>query len=171
MKHPFGCSVFPCLTPYNQHKLQYHSQLCLFIGYSDSHKGFKCMASSGRIYISRHVIFNHKKFPYQFLFVSSNNTNTEQKISLLPLQFNPNHIVTYSADDSNLASHASEQSTPLHRYTSSSTTHNSPSHFSDSSSTKYMLPDNRIPFPTSLSADPSPTSLHYQNLIPYHPPP
>lgn len=37
--HPFGCTVFPCLTPYNNQKFQFHSTKCIFIGYSDAHKG------------------------------------------------------------------------------------------------------------------------------------
>lgn len=66
--HPFGCSVFPCLTPFNTQKLQFHSQKCLFLGYSDKHKGFKCFSPSSKLYVSRHVIFNHNEFPYQSLF-------------------------------------------------------------------------------------------------------
>lgn len=33
LSHPFGCPAFPCITPYNK---------CLFIGYSNNHKDFKC---------------------------------------------------------------------------------------------------------------------------------
>lgn len=66
--HPFGCSLFPCLTSYNKHKLQFHSQKCLFIGYNNNHKGYKVLSASGRIYLSRHVIFNHTEFPYMSFF-------------------------------------------------------------------------------------------------------
>lgn len=97
MLHPFGCSVFPCLTPYNHHKLQYHSQLCLFLGYSDSHKGFRCMASSGRVYISRHVVFNHQDFPYKSLFTLQPNQNFQQSTTLLPLHKNRTWVLVPAA--------------------------------------------------------------------------
>ncbi|KZV26181.1 hypothetical protein F511_06348 [Dorcoceras hygrometricum] len=54
----FGCLCFPCLRPYNTHKLAFRSTPCTFLGYSEHHKGYKCLHSSGRVYISRHVQFN-----------------------------------------------------------------------------------------------------------------
>lgn len=51
---PFGCACYHCLRPDNQHKLQFHTTKCVFLGYSSSHKGYKCLSSTGRIFISRH---------------------------------------------------------------------------------------------------------------------
>jgi hypothetical protein len=46
----FGCACWPNLRPYNSHKLQFRSTRCVFLGYSNMHKGFKCLdLSSGRI--------------------------------------------------------------------------------------------------------------------------
>ncbi|KAI5410824.1 hypothetical protein KIW84_056095 [Lathyrus oleraceus] len=39
----------------------------IFLGYSSSHKGFKCLDPSGRIYISKDDVFNEIKFPYPLL--------------------------------------------------------------------------------------------------------
>jgi histone deacetylase 1/2 len=36
----FGCAVWPNLRAYNTRKLQFRSKRCVFIGYSNSHKGF-----------------------------------------------------------------------------------------------------------------------------------
>lgn len=47
----FGCSCFPCLKPYNKHKLKFHHEKCVFLGPSGSHKGYKCLSPSGKIYI------------------------------------------------------------------------------------------------------------------------
>jgi histone deacetylase 1/2 len=49
----FGCACWPNLRPYNYHKLAFRSKQCAFLGYSNLHKGFKCLdISSGRVYIS-----------------------------------------------------------------------------------------------------------------------
>lgn len=67
----FGCACYPCLKPYNQHKLQFHTTQCVFLGYSGSHKGYKCLSSTGRIFISRHVVFDEKHFPFQNGFLNT----------------------------------------------------------------------------------------------------
>jgi hypothetical protein len=54
----FGCSCWPNLRPYNTRKLSFRSTHCVFLGYSNQHKGYKCLEpSTGRVYISRDVIF------------------------------------------------------------------------------------------------------------------
>jgi hypothetical protein len=61
----FGCACWPNLRPYNKHKLQPRSMHCVFLGYSPLHKGYKCLHhASGRIYISRDVIFEETTFPF-----------------------------------------------------------------------------------------------------------
>ena len=60
----FGCTCYPYLRDYNKHKFAYHSSKCVFIGYSPSHKGYKCLHASGKIYIARHVVFYELTFPY-----------------------------------------------------------------------------------------------------------
>jgi len=58
----FGCACYPLLRPYNQYKFDFHSSLFLFLGYD--HKGYICLAPSGKRIISRHVIFNEYSFPF-----------------------------------------------------------------------------------------------------------
>lgn len=61
----FGCDVWPNLRPYNTRKLAFRSMRCAFLGYNSMHKGFKCLEpSSGRVYISRDVIFDESIFPF-----------------------------------------------------------------------------------------------------------
>jgi hypothetical protein len=62
----FGCACWLNLRPYNSHKLQPRSTQCVFLGYSISHKGYKCFhIPTGRTYISRDVIFLETQFPFQ----------------------------------------------------------------------------------------------------------
>ena len=59
----FGCAVWPNLRPYNSKKLQFRSKRCVFLGYNNLHKGFKCLEpNEGRVYISRDVIFDENVF-------------------------------------------------------------------------------------------------------------
>ena len=62
----FGCACWPNLRPYNKHKIDFHSKTCIFLGYSLSHKGYKCLdLASGKLYVYHHVIFDESLFPYQ----------------------------------------------------------------------------------------------------------
>jgi hypothetical protein len=61
----FGCVCWFNLHPYNTHKLQFCSMCCAFLGYSNMHKGNKCLdISMGRVYISRDVVFDETMFPF-----------------------------------------------------------------------------------------------------------
>lgn len=63
----FGCQCFPWLRPYVSHKLQPKSIPCVFLGYHPSVKGYRCLdPHSGKIYLSRHVVFHEHIFPYKF---------------------------------------------------------------------------------------------------------
>jgi hypothetical protein len=64
----FGCACWSNLRPYNSHKLQFWSVRCAFLGYSNLHKGYKCFdISTGRVYISRDVVFDENVFPFAAL--------------------------------------------------------------------------------------------------------
>lgn len=69
--HTFRCTASPCLTPYNQQKLEFHSTKCIFLIYSPLRKGYKCLSPQGRVYISKHVVFYDLEFPYKTLFNSA----------------------------------------------------------------------------------------------------
>lgn len=76
----FGCLCFPSLRSYNNHKIDPKSTPCLFLGYSNQHKGYKSLASSGRLYISRHVLFDEQNFPSSKHFQLSNPPATSSQI-------------------------------------------------------------------------------------------
>lgn len=61
----FGCACYPCLRPYVQHKFDPRSLTCVFLGYSERHKGYYCLVpTDGRIYISWNVTFDKSFFPF-----------------------------------------------------------------------------------------------------------
>lgn len=62
----FGCACYPLLRPYQSNKFSYRSTQCIFLGYSTSHKGYRCLEpSSNRVYVTPHVIFDEACFPYR----------------------------------------------------------------------------------------------------------
>ena len=68
----FGSECFPWLRPYTKHKLEPRFASCVFIGYFLTQSVYLCLhRDSGRIYTSRHVVFNEKRFP-----VTSSATQT-----------------------------------------------------------------------------------------------
>uniref|UniRef100_A0A803Q615 Integrase catalytic domain-containing protein n=1 Tax=Cannabis sativa TaxID=3483 RepID=A0A803Q615_CANSA len=78
----FGCTCYPCLRPYQSHKFQYHSTKCVNLGYSDRHKGYKCLSSTGRLYISRNVIFNEDEFPFLTGFLNTHQNEQTVHVSV-----------------------------------------------------------------------------------------
>jgi histone deacetylase 1/2 len=65
MLKAFGCACYPHLRAYNAKKLSFRSKECVFIGYSEHHKGYKCLdTTTGLIFISRDVVFDETCFPY-----------------------------------------------------------------------------------------------------------
>ena len=52
------------LRPYNQHKFDFTSSLCLCLGYDPHRKGYLCLTDSDKTIFSWHVIFNEYIFPY-----------------------------------------------------------------------------------------------------------
>lgn len=67
----FGCKCFPSLRPYMNNKLDPKSLACVFLGYNEKYKGYRCYyPPTGRVFISRHVLFDESSFPFEDLYRS-----------------------------------------------------------------------------------------------------
>lgn len=62
----FGCTCYPFLWPFNLYKFDFRSKLCVFLGVSNLHKGFKCLdPQTERVFISHHVAFYETCFHFK----------------------------------------------------------------------------------------------------------
>ena len=96
----FGCSCFPLLKPYNKHKLSFHTQKCLMIGYSPIHKGYKCLDPTRKVYVARHIKFNEFEFPYTELFSIHKTVNSSSKFHQSESPFTVLNFQSISYDSS-----------------------------------------------------------------------
>lgn len=168
----FGCACFPFLRPYNKTKLQYRSSKCVFLGYSNSHKGYKCLHPSGRLYIADTVHFNAHEFPYPSLFPSGNVPAPAATVSLPSLP-----VLSPSSSSQIITSpHVSDPTTGDLPHSSSSpslqsTGHNHDHIVTDTSSTSHSPTNNSSSssFSSSSSSQsstpPSSTTLNNHHMI------
>ena len=100
----FSYLCYPYLRDFNKHKFDFHTRKCIFIGYSPSHKGYKCLTSSGKVHILRHVIFYETIFPYltNNTFSSSENTSSSEIPVSSFTQQQIFHLSTLFTSDSSL---------------------------------------------------------------------
>lgn len=67
----FGSKCFPTLRPYMHNKLDPKSLPCVFLGYNEKYKGYRCLyPPTGTVFISRHVIFVEDSFPYADIYIN-----------------------------------------------------------------------------------------------------
>ncbi|KAI0498995.1 hypothetical protein KFK09_019895 [Dendrobium nobile] len=80
----FGCACYPWIPSNQRTKLQPRSRSCVFLGYSHMSKGYKCLdISTGKIHISRHVVFDEITFPFQQTPTTTPRNTTSPPASLL----------------------------------------------------------------------------------------
>ena len=86
----FSCACYLILRPFNARKLEFRSTQCAFLGYSNLHKGFKCLdINSDRIYISRDVVFDENLFPFPKLHANARMQLRSEILLLDPKLLNP----------------------------------------------------------------------------------
>jgi histone deacetylase 1/2 len=91
--HTFGCLCFLFLHPYHAHKLNFRSSPCVFLGYSSSHLGYRCLDSASQhIYVSRHVCFHENVFPFADSEQLARPSATSSQPTHLPNLFTPHNF-------------------------------------------------------------------------------
>lgn len=84
----FGCECFPFIRPYNLNKFSYHSEQCMFLGYSNFHKGYKCISiKNGKVYVTPYVVFNEEWFSYSVPSSHAHTSHLHTNVS--PSSFAP----------------------------------------------------------------------------------
>ncbi|KAI0505062.1 hypothetical protein KFK09_016019 [Dendrobium nobile] len=135
----FGCLCFPWLKHQAPNKLSSRSSECIFLGYSPSHKGYRCFnMATNKILISRHVIFHESIFPYSAsatTATSHSDSPTSSPITLLPTSIpielpNHSHITSSTVTPESPSSSNSQTNTItiLDSTSTSTSSHHNPSH-------------------------------------------
>jgi hypothetical protein len=61
----FRCACYPNTSATAPHKLAPRFCLCVFLGYSSDHKGYRCLdLTTNYVLISRHIVFDESSFPF-----------------------------------------------------------------------------------------------------------
>jgi histone deacetylase 1/2 len=80
----FGCACWPYLRLTLDIKWIFDKKNCIFIGYSTGHQDYKCLdVSTGKNFISRHVVFDESIYPYTV--PTSASLTTKSDLVVLPL--------------------------------------------------------------------------------------
>ena len=85
----FGCQCYPNFSATIANKLSPRSTLCVFLGYSSEHKGYRCLdMSSNRVIISRYVTFDENSFPFGDMAATSSSDDANLDF-LLDMECSP----------------------------------------------------------------------------------
>lgn len=102
----FGCTCFPTLRDYATNKFDPRSLKCVFTGYSEKFKGYRCLLpSTGRVYISRHVTFDEQSFTFSKEYI---HLHPPAKTTLMSSWFKSLALIASEAQSSPSSSQSSD---------------------------------------------------------------
>lgn len=89
----FGCSCYPTLRDYAANKFDPRSLKCVFMGYNIKYKGYRCLyPPTGRVYISRHVLFDELTYPFADTYLHLQDTGSTKLTKAWQQSFSPQSI-------------------------------------------------------------------------------
>ncbi|PKU77239.1 Retrovirus-related Pol polyprotein from transposon TNT 1-94 [Dendrobium catenatum] len=122
----FGCQCYPLIPTVHRNKLMPTSQPCVFLGYSEVSKGYRCLnPTNNKILVSRNVKFNELSFPYHDSSSTSTPAGSPTPASLLiPPSVLPRSRQTVTTVDaaSTDSSHSPNHLAIIPQYTTSQAT-------------------------------------------------
>lgn len=87
----FGCTCFVMCHSVDRGKIDRRSIMCVFLGYSDTQKGYRCYDPlSRKLYVSRNVVFL-ERIPLYLIPDRSQELQTSDLISIFPFIEDPQH--------------------------------------------------------------------------------
>ncbi|PKU60143.1 Retrovirus-related Pol polyprotein from transposon TNT 1-94 [Dendrobium catenatum] len=104
----FGCLCYPWLQPAAPNKFAPKSSACVFIGYSSTHKGFRCYnLHTSKILISRHVQFHENIFPFHNISSSNSDLPSSSSTPIIsPLTLVPHTHDQHASPQPQSSSHS-----------------------------------------------------------------
>ena len=157
---PFGGLFYPHTRPLNKSKLDFRSESAIFLGYSQSHKGYKALLNSGKVIITRDIVFHETVFPKKSASSTSStyflipHSNTSDPSTPTPTSY-PIFSPAPSAAPAPTRS-AAHAPTPAIQYTpskSSSVPYHSPLRSSPDLSSHDHIISSPLPLPASSVSD------------------
>ncbi|PKU62800.1 Retrovirus-related Pol polyprotein from transposon TNT 1-94 [Dendrobium catenatum] len=116
----FGCLCHPWSQPYSADKFSPRSHDSVFLGYSPTHKGYKCYNPlTGKTIISRHVVFQETIFPYNKIKHSEQIDSPIQESQLNPLLLVPTSTLAPQTKHVHLPQQPQSHAAPLNHPVSS----------------------------------------------------
>ncbi|CAL2231092.1 unnamed protein product [Prunus armeniaca] len=106
----FGCTCFVLRPPVEQTKLSARSAMCVFLGYGEGQKGYRCYdPSAQKLNLSRHVVFL-EHIPFFSIPTSSPTLSNSELMYIDP--FSPTNDDFSSSDNVNISPVSSSPSNP-----------------------------------------------------------
>ncbi|CAL2273919.1 unnamed protein product [Prunus armeniaca] len=106
----FGCTCFVLRPPVEHTKLSARSAMCVFLGYGEGQKGYRCYdPSAQKLYVSRHVVFL-EHIPFFSIPTSSPTLSTSELMYIDP--FSPSNDDFSYSDNVNISPVSSSPSNP-----------------------------------------------------------
>lgn len=106
----FGCACYPYLRPYSQNKFDPKSLMCVFLGYNEKYKGYRCYhLLTGRVYINCHVLFDEDRLPYKDTYQHLVPAATTPLSSAWRLQSKPITSSTHVSTDGSVSDKENEE--------------------------------------------------------------